>query len=127
MADQVEDTEETRTNKTQVWRNGALSINVPPSNKRGRKSGGARVINTSKDYLIGLYFWHKPENHDAWFEKFKSCISQKHKTAADTKAAPPAVSKQVSLDKLMVSQRLKEVLCSNLVLSDANTVQSYVA
>ena len=36
--------------KLQVWRNGALSIKVPPSNKRGRQSGGALVINTRTYY-----------------------------------------------------------------------------
>ena len=67
----------------------------------------------------GLYVWHKPEDHDALFEKFKSHIYNKDKTTAATTAAPPEESKQVSLYKLTVSQRLKEVLCSNLMLSES--------
>ena len=74
-----------------------------------------------KDGLFdGLYVWNKPEYHDAWFEKFKSRISKKYKTKAATTAAPPMGSKQGSLDKLMVSQKLREVLCFNLMLSDAD-------
>ena len=68
----------------------------------------------------GLYVWHKPEDHYAWFDKFKSCRSKKDKTLAATTAAPPAPSKKGSLDKITVSQRLKGVLCSNLMLSDAD-------
>ena len=37
----------------------------------------------------GLYIWHKPEDHDAWFEKFKSRRSKKDKTTAATTTAPP--------------------------------------
>ena len=80
------------------------------------------LIHKHKDKLSdGLYVWHKPENHDAWFEKFKIRRSKKDKTKADTTAASPAVSKQGSLYKLTVSQRLKEVLCSKLMLSDTDT------
>ena len=73
-----------------------------------------------KRLFYGLYVWHKPEYHDAWFEKFKSRISKKYKTTAANTAVPPAGSKQRSLDKLTVYQRLSEVLCSNLILSDAD-------
>ena len=54
-------------------------------------------------------------------EKFKNRISKKYKTTATTTADTLAGYKQGSLDKLMVSQRLKEVLCSNLMVSDADT------
>ena len=64
----------------------------------------------------GLYVWQKPEDHDSWFEKFKSHI----KTTAAPTVDPPAGSKQGSLDKLMVSRHLREVLCSNLMVSDAD-------
>ena len=52
----VADTEETRAIKSQVWINCALSIEAPPSNTRGRQSGGARVINTSMDYPMASTF-----------------------------------------------------------------------
>ena len=50
------DTDETRVTKSQVWINGALSIKVPPSNTRGRQSGGAQVISTRTDYLMASTF-----------------------------------------------------------------------
>ena len=72
-----------------------------------------------KDIIFdSLYVWHKPEDHDAWFDKFKSRRSKKDKITASTTAAPLAGSKQGSLNKLTIYQRLKEVLCSNLMLSD---------
>ena len=52
----VADTEETRAIKSQVWINCALSIEAPPSNTRGRQSGGARVINTRTDYSMAYMF-----------------------------------------------------------------------
>ena len=58
----------------------------------------------------GLYIWHKPEDHDEWFEKLKICRSKKDKTMADTTAATPEGSKQGSLNKLAVSHHHKEVL-----------------
>ena len=69
---------------------------------------------------MSLTVWHKPEDHDAFFEKFKSRRYKKDKTSAATTAAPPAGSKKGSLNKLTVSQRLRGVLCSNLVLSDTD-------
>ena len=72
-----------------------------------------------KDRLFdGLYVWHKPEDHDAWFEKFKIRISKKYKATAATTAAHLAGSKQGSLYKLTISQCIKVVSCSNLMLSD---------
>ena len=50
------DAEETMATKSQVWRNVALSIKLPPSNTRGRQSGGARVINTRMDYSMASTF-----------------------------------------------------------------------
>ena len=74
-----------------------------------------------KDELLdGLYVWNKPEDHDTWFEKFKSHRSNKDKTTDATTAAPLEVPKQGSLNKLSIYQRLKEVLYSNLMLSDAD-------
>ena len=70
-------------------------------------------------FFYGLYVWYRPEDHYAWFEKFKRRRSKKDKTTAATTAAHPEGSKQVSLDKMTVSQSLKEVLCYNLMLSDA--------
>ena len=56
-----------------------------------------------KDRLFnGIYVWHKPEDHNGWFEKFKSCRSKKDKTSAATMVDPPAAPKQGSLDKLMI-------------------------
>ena len=82
------------------------------------------LTNKNKEGLFDdLYIWHKPEDHDAWFEKFKRCRSKKYKTTAATTAAPPAVSKQGSINKPKVSQRLKELLCSNLILSDADAYE----
>ena len=73
--------------------------------------------------LDGLYLWHKPEHHDAGFEKFKSHRYKKDKTMEATMAAPPAGPKQGSLEKLTVSQRLKEVLCSNIVSYETNAYE----
>ena len=56
MTDLVADTEENRVKKLQLWRNGALSIKLTPSNTWGRKSGGAQFINTSKYYLMAYTF-----------------------------------------------------------------------
>ena len=67
----------------------------------------------------GLYVCHKQGDHDAWFEKFKSCRSKRDKTIAATTATPPAASKQGSLHKLTVYQCLKELLSYNLILYDA--------
>ena len=50
----------------------------------------------------------------------KSRRSKKDKTMAATTSAPSEGSKQGSLDKLTVSQHLKEFLCYNLMLSDAD-------
>ena len=52
-------------------------------------------IHKQKDELFdGLYVWHKPEDHDALFENFKSRRSNKDKTSAATTAAPPAAYTQ---------------------------------
>ena len=75
----------------------------------------------NKDGLFdGLYIWNKPEDHDAWFDKFKSCRCNKDKTTTATKAAPPSGFKLGSLDKLTLYQILKEFLRSNLMLYDAD-------
>ena len=42
--------------KLQVWKNGALSTKVPPSNMRGRQYGGVQVINIRTDYLMASKF-----------------------------------------------------------------------
>ena len=86
---------------------------------------GKRVwwcLNNKHKYRLfyGLYVWHKPEDQDAWFEKFKSRRSKKDKNTAATTSGTPERSKQVSLDKLTISQCIKGFLCSNLMLSDAD-------
>ena len=62
-----------------VWINGALSIKVPPYNKKGRQYGGARFINTRTDYSMSSMFGtnHKIMTHglinsrDAYLRKIK--------------------------------------------------------
>ena len=59
----------------------------------------------------GLYCLHKPEDHDEWKAKYR-------------KGKPPAPgstntgSGNDASKKLAINQRLKEVLCSKLMLSD---------
>ena len=99
------------------WR----TLNKCATNQNEGKTVWWCLSHKHKDGLFdGIYIWHKPEDHDALFEKFKSRRSNKDKTSAATTAAPPAASKQGSLEKLTVSQHLKEVLCFKLMLSDAD-------
>ena len=52
----VADKKETRSTKSQVQINVALTIKVLTSNTRGRRSGGAKVINIRTDYLMACMF-----------------------------------------------------------------------
>ena len=54
-------------------------------------------------HFNGLYCYHKPEDHEEWRNKYRK---GKGKTTNDTSK------------KLAISERLKEVLCSKLMLSD---------
>ena len=62
---------------------------------------------------------HKPSEHVEW----KILKAQKKEKKSGGSSATPAVEKvdNVTADKLTVASRLKEVLCSSLMLSDDDT------
>ena len=66
----------------------------------------------------GLYCTHSPENHDA------SCNRRgQRQRGQDTLAQPSGndqAKKEEAEKKLIINQRLKEVLCSKLMLSDSD-------
>ena len=65
-----------------------------------------------KGFFDGLYCIHRPENHAEWKAKYKK--NRPTDTNADDKDAPADDGKK----KLSINQRLREVLCSKLMLSD---------
>ena len=67
----------------------------------------------------GSYNWHKPEDHDSWKAALKSIRGAKKATANTTDVTTPADAQQ-GTQKLAIYQRLKEVLCSKLMLSDTD-------
>ena len=62
----------------------------------------------------GLYCLHTPENHDEWKAKYRKGSAQPAPAAAPATDAP---AKQ----KLALNQRIKEVLCTKLMISDDDT------
>ena len=79
------------------------------------------LSNKHKDELFnGLYVWHKPEDHMHGLINSRDTDKKKDKNTAVTTADPPAGPRQGSLEKLAISQHLKEVLCYNLMLSDVD-------
>ena len=81
-----------------------------------RLYGGAQNINTSKDHLMASTFGTNHKKHNSWIEKYKSRRDKRDKDPI----APPAASKYGSIDKLAVSQHLKEVSCSKCMLYDTD-------
>ena len=69
--------------------------------------------------LNGFYNWHKPEYHDSWKAALNARRGAKKGSANTTDATTPAAAQQ-GMQKLVISQRLKEVLCSKLMLSDTD-------
>ena len=68
----------------------------------------------------GSYGWHKPKEYDSWKAALESrSNAQKKGTANNMDTTTPEASQQGS-NKLTISQRLKEVLCSKLMFSDAD-------
>ena len=67
----------------------------------------------------GFYNWHKPEDHDSWKAALNARRAAKKGSANTTDATTPAAAQQ-GTQKLAISQRLKEVLCSKLMLSDTD-------
>ena len=63
--------------------------------------------------------WHKPEDHDSWKAALNSRRAAKKVSANTTDSTTPAAA-QPGTQKLAISQRLKEVLCSKLMLSDTD-------
>ena len=65
----------------------------------------------------GSYNWHKPEDQDSWKAALNSRRAAKKGSSNTTDSTTPAAARQ-GTQKLAISQRLKEVLCSKLMLSD---------
>ena len=65
----------------------------------------------------GSYNWHKPEDQDSWKATLNSRRAAKKGSANTADFTTPAAAQQ-GTQKLAISRRLKEVLCSKLVLSD---------
>lgn len=63
-------------------------------------------------HFNGLYCLHKPEDHDEWKAKFRKGRGQREP------AQPANSNKPDQSKKLSINQRLKEVLCTKLMLSD---------
>ena len=61
-------------------------------------------------HFNGLYCLHKPADHDEWKAKFRKGRGKQEQSSETNK---PDQSK-----KLLINQRLKEVLCTKLMLSD---------
>ena len=68
----------------------------------------------------GSYNWHKPEDHNSWKAALNARKASKKGYANTTDATTTAASQQ-GMQKLAISQRLKEVLCSNLMMSDTDS------
>jgi len=73
-----------------------------------------------KGCFDGLYCTHTPANHVAW----KAERDAKYNKARNGENAPPASAASAApagaANKLAIGQRLKEVLCTKLMLSDAD-------
>ena len=67
----------------------------------------------------GSYNWHKPEDHDSWKAALNVRRAAKKVSDNTTDATTPAAAQQ-GTQKLAISQHLKEVLCSKLMLSDTD-------
>ena len=67
-------------------------------------------------HFNGLYVLHKPSEHVEW----KILKAQKKEKKSGGSSAAPAADKadNATADKLTVDSRLKEVLCSRMMLSD---------
>ena len=65
----------------------------------------------------GTYGWHKPEDHDTWRADHRARNGKTPRAAGAGNTNDSDASKPGS-DKLAISQRLKEVLCSKLMMSD---------
>jgi hypothetical protein len=63
----------------------------------------------SQGHFNGLYCYHKPEDHDEWKAKYKK---------GNNNSTNSGNSANDASKKLAINQRLKEVLCSKLMLSD---------
>ena len=70
-------------------------------------------------HFNGLYCLHKPEEHDEWKARYKKGKPSANATSGNPAAASgtPASGNDAS-KKLVISSRLKEVLLTNLMLSD---------
>ena len=67
----------------------------------------------------GSYNWHKTEDHESWKAALNSRRAAK-KGSANTTDSKTLAATQQGTQKLAISQRLKEVLCSKLMLSDTD-------
>ena len=67
----------------------------------------------------GSYNWHKSEYHDSWKDALNSIRAAQKGSYNTTNYTTPEAAQQ-GTQKLAISQRLKEVLCSNLMLSDTD-------
>ena len=67
----------------------------------------------------GAYNWHKPEYHDICKAALNARRAAKKGSDNTTDATTPAAAQQ-GTQKPAISQRLKEVLCSKLMLSDTD-------
>ena len=71
----------------------------------------------------GSYNWYEPEDHDSCKAALNDRRGAKKGSANTTDATTPADAQQ-GTQKLAIYQRLKEVLCSKIMLSntDANDI-----
>ena len=67
----------------------------------------------------GSYNWHKREDHNSWKAALNSRIAA-NKGSANTTDSTTPVAAHPGTQKLAISQRLKEVLCSKLMLYDTD-------
>ena len=68
----------------------------------------------------GSYNWHKLEDHDSWKAALNYRRAAKKGSDNTTDSTTPAAARQ-GTQKLAISQRLKEVLCSKLMLSGTDS------
>lgn len=71
-------------------------------------------------HFNGLYVLHKPENHEEWKANRRRGKRDTAAVTAGTSDPTPAPAAENSDSKLTISARLKEALCTQLMLSDAD-------
>ena len=67
----------------------------------------------------GFYNWYIPEDHDSWKTALNSRRAAKKGCANTTDSTTPEAA-QPGTQKLAIYQRLKEVLCIKIMLSDTD-------